>query len=281
MDRIAFRNTALATTSRIVFNDDLLQIVEYLAEDERLDITIEVDIDTTTEVQYDNREKIIKYNDDFTFTMNNFRMTHSPACMPEFFILMLMTITDMTKISSYVELFELYKSDNWYKQNIEICLTIDDELFFSEQIDKLRDNINYPERSILKCACGHNCKDINTIMIKNRKTRKQILVGCTCIEKTFDKDDCKLIKQRLRQSNNYIEYNRHLENYKAELEIARLQKEAEERLKKQIDATFRRCIKCNRQSILRTKPDWVKMCVGCYVDDKDKDIKGKCFIKLK
>jgi hypothetical protein len=276
MDKIAFRNTLEETSSRIMFNESLIQITEYLREDERLNMTDDVDVDNMMDVQYDIREQIMMYEEDMTFTQDNFKMTHSTSCMPEIFILMLMSITDTSEMTTYDELFDLYKSHNWSKQNIEIALTIDDEEFYENKIDPytMMDDIKYPERNILKCACGHNCKDRNTIMIKNGKTSKQILVGSVCIQKTFDEQDCKMINKKLKQSLNSIQYNNHLEKMKIDIEMERLKQE-------HIDATFRRCVKCNRQNIIRTKPDWVKMCVGCYVDDKDKDIKGKCLIKIK
>ena len=173
IESIAFRNTLENTSSRIMFNEDLVQITEYLREDERLNMTDFVDVENMMEGQYDNREQIMMYNEDMTFTQDSFKMTHSSSCMPEIFILMLMSITDMTDMIDYGELFDLYKSHNWSKQNIEITLTIDDEDFFSEKIDTMRDEINDPERNILKCACGHNCKDRNTIMIKNGKTQNK------------------------------------------------------------------------------------------------------------
>jgi hypothetical protein len=186
-----------------------------------------------------------------------------------------MSITDTSEMTEYGELFDLYKSHNWSKQNIEITLTIDDEEFYEHKIDPytMLDDIKYPERNILKCACGHNCKDRNTIMIKNGKTRKQILVGCVCIQKTFDEQDCKMINKKLKQSLNNIKYNNYLEKMKIDIEMKRLKQE-------HIDATFRRCKKCNKQSVLKSSPEWMTMCVGCFIDDKN-PMPKRCLIILK
>lgn len=286
MDRIAFRNTLEKTSSRILFNESLIQITEYLREDERLDMTDYVDVYKMMDVQYDIREQIMMYEEDMTFTQDNFKMTHSASCMPEIFILMLMSITDMTNMIDYGELFELYKSHNWYKQKIEITLTIDDEEFFDNKIgeEDILLEISEPEQSVIRCACGHTCKDRNTIMIKNGKTQKQILVGCTCIQKTFDDKDCQMINRRLRQSSNYIEYNRKIKQVRDDIETERLRIEMEQ-IRRQLeqermDATFRRCKKCNSQTVLKSSPEWMTMCVGCFIDEKN-PLPKRCLIKLK
>jgi hypothetical protein len=258
-----------------MFNESLKQITEYLREDERLDMTEDVDVEKMMDVQYDIREQIMLYEEDMTFTQSNFKMTHSASCMPEIFIIMLMSITDTSEMLEYEELFDLYKSHNWSKQNIQITLTIDDENFFNDKIspENMIDDIRYPERNILKCACGHNCRDRNTIMIKNGKTRKQILVGCICIQKTFDAQDCKMINKKLRRSKNYIKYNTQLEKMRIDIETERLKQE-------HINLTFRRCKKCNKQIVLKSSPEWMTMCVGCFIDEKN-PMPKRCLIKMK
>ena len=38
---------------------------------------------------------------------------------------------------------------------------------------------------------------------------------------------------------------------------------------------------CDKRNISTALPNWRVLCVGCFIDKKDKDLKGKCLIKIK
>jgi len=258
------------TYTNMILNKGLISLTSKIIEDEDFNIMHEnkIDISKIETTQALFRESMILNKDDITFKDNN---KLSLTKQNELFILGLTAITDMKNINSFQELFDLYKSKNRSKQGINIIETIQDTKIHEALIDCLEDEDKPSKKTF--CICGHLVHNQNTFIISNKKTGKQILVGIDCVEKTLDEDDKKILRKQLRECKNYINLSNKIQKQKEK-------KEHERKRIELLDATFRKCKKCNAQTVLKSFPDWRTLCTSCFIDDKN-PLPKKCLIRLK
>ena len=261
-----------STYTNVVMNEELKKLLREMIEHEDFNIMKDdVDIKTIEAIQEGLRDYLIENQDDITFTFKKYKLSLSNKCFPDMFVMALASITDTTYLTSFYDIFDLYREENRAKQGITITPSahytqIYEGMALCATEDKDRCLDTY-------CVCGQLVHKQNTYIVTNEKTGKQILVGSSCIEKTMDKRNIILLRQQLKMCKNYNNICNKIQKKKEEKEVERKRIEV-------LDATFRRCKKCNKQSVLKSSPEWMTMCVGCFIDDKN-PMPKKCLIKLK
>lgn len=194
------------------------------------------------------------------------KMNENLLTKPNIFVSFLILITDITNIYSMTDLFELYKDEKRYIQNITIDVLLEAE-----------DNIsNYnPNDQIINCCCSHGVSTENAFIIKNQATNQQLIVGCDCVLKCLPVSERSALLAKKKNSPKYQKYMVQKE------EFNKRRREKEER-EAHIKATYRECEKCGNPNILRTEPTWKVRCMGCYVAKQNEALcRGKCLIKIK
>jgi hypothetical protein len=184
---------------------------------------------------------------------------------PNIFVSFLILITDITNIYTMADLFELYKEEKRYIQDI----TIEPLLEESDMIHFIS------TEQVIHCCCSHGVGKENAFIIKNGATNQQLIVGCDCVLKCLPVSERALLLAKKKNSPKYQKYMEQKE------EFAKRRKEKEER-DAHIKATYRECEKCGNPNILRTEPNWKINCMGCYVAKQNAELcRGKCLIKIK
>ena len=89
----------------------------------------------------------------------------------------------------------------------------------------------------------------------------------------IDKRNIILLRQQMKICQNYVTICNTIKKQ-------REKKETERKRVELLDETFRKCNKCNTQTILKTLPEWRNLCTGCFIEEKN-PMPRRCLIKLK
>lgn len=260
-----------STYTNVVMNEELKKLLREMIEHEDFNIMKnDVYIKTIEAIQEGLRDYLIEYQNDITFKSKNYKLSLSNKCFPDMFVMALASITDTTYMTSFYDIFDLYREENRAKQGITITPSVEHtRIFEGLALCATKDNDKFVTTY---CVCGHSVHKQNTWIVANEKTGKQILVGCDCIEKTMDKRNIILLRQQMKMCKNY---NTICNTIKKQKEV----KEVERKRIELLDATFRRCKECNAQTVLKNLPEWRTLCMGCFIEVKNPPA-GKCLIKL-
>jgi len=251
------------TFTTIILTDRTKKVLEELRTTNQYLLSIGTDYMKTLYNQDFLREKI-KYI--LKFQLLDFKEEVQYSLTKQnIFVSFLILITDTTTVNSMVDLFELYKEENRYIQDITV-----------EPLLEEGEGYHYdPADSLIQCCCSHNVCLENAFIIKNTTTNRQLIVGCDCVLKCLPVSERSLLLAKKKNSSKYQRYMAEKKTY------IRRKKEKEER-DAFVKATYRECETCGNPNILRTEPSWKVNCIGCYVAKQNTNLyKGRCLIKLK
>lgn len=261
-----------STYTNVVMNEELKQLLREMIEHEDFNIMKDdVDIKTIEVIQEGLRDYLVENQDDITFTSKNYKLSLSNKCFPDIFVIALASITDTTYMTSFYDIFDLYREENRAKQGITITPSVEHTRIFEGLA--LCSTKEEDKTSTTYCVCGHRVSKTNTWIVANEQTGKQILVGCDCIEKTMDKRNIILLRQQMKMCKNYNTICNKIKKQREDKEVERKRIEV-------LDATFRRCKKCSAQTVLKSFPEWRTLCTGCFIAEKN-PMPKRCLIKLK
>ena len=156
-----------STYTNVVMTEELKKLLREMIEHKDLNImeTNNVDIIKVEEIQKALRDYLIEYQNDITFKSKNYKLNLSNKSFPDMFVIALASITDTTHMTSFYDVFDLYREENRAKQGITIRLTIDDtRIFEGMALCATKDNDRFVTTY---CVCGHSVHKQNTWIVAN------------------------------------------------------------------------------------------------------------------
>ena len=188
------------------------------------------------------------------------RLTFKYDSCPDFYALLSASIADLSICNNWDDVFLQFKQSNYKQHHLQL--------------------INYPKnisyKDVMTCMCSHKCSPENMSVVTNKFTGLNVLIACDCLEKTGIISSYEF-KKKVRKNDRYAKFIVE-KAYEKER-----QKNVDYRWKKLISnyiekiETHRRCNRCEKLAIEKSKPEWFKDCVNCY----NNKMVGVCLLKPK
>jgi hypothetical protein len=201
-----------------------------------------------------NQETLFKIRRDYIQSLPEYKLgEESPHSYPDFFALMLLTISDIDTVRKLDDLLppDFYRFD----------------LFGFDNSSEL------PEREF-KCCCSHLCNPDSLYCVQNPATEFFLIIGCDCAtkRKLITLSQKKALKKKAKESETY-------QRFKETRERKALSKKSAEKKIGELFCSYltalqemRKCQTCNVLKVEKDLPYWRKHCPTCYF--KSKKIEG-------
>ena len=193
MTTIQGKDGSVINITNVKFDEDLIKFIEGVKSKINMSDLESRDFKTLQDIQEDIREEMIKLQFMLNFDSESITLTKSYKSHPDFFALMLATISDLKKCKNWNHVIQQNIDDSRHDKGITLA-------GFENDIE---DDI--AELSGYKCACNHSCKPMNQYLITNQFTNLQLLIGEDCIlkNKILNADDMKNLRKKRDYDKNY------------------------------------------------------------------------------
>lgn len=189
----SYNNEEHLSKIRVIYNSNFIDFIKKLRRDNDLSWLCLQDLEKILPVQEELREYIVENQDLFELQYGKIDLTSNSH--PDFFAIMICIIVpDLENYSNFNEILHESKKGLW-----------DINLYSSETQEEGSEA--YVANNF-KCACNHWCSPENLYIIHNFHSKKNILIGCDCAEKTgfIEPKQIKRMKDRREENPKYKKF---------------------------------------------------------------------------
>lgn len=189
----SYNNEEHLSKIRVIYNSNFIDFIKKLRRDNDLSWLCLQDLEKILPVQEELREYIVENQDLFELQYGKIDLTSNSH--PDFFAIMICIIVpDLENYSNFNEILHESKKGLW-----------DINLYSSETQEEGSEA--YVANNF-KCACNHWCSPENLYIIHNFQSKKNILIGCDCAEKTgfIEPEKIKRMKDRREENPKYKKF---------------------------------------------------------------------------
>jgi hypothetical protein len=193
MTTIQGRDGSVINITNIKFDEDLIKFIERVRSKINISCLESRDFTTLQDIQEDIREEMIKSQFMLNFDSESITLTRSYKSHPDFFALMLVMISNLTKCKNWNDVIQQNIDDSRHDKGITLAG------FENDVEDDIGELVGH------KCACNHSCKPMNQYLINNKFTNLHLLIGEDCIlkNKILNADDMKNLRKKREYDKNY------------------------------------------------------------------------------